>query len=172
MGVYTTQEIQLPVSCKTFNFATGTWTYSANSGIPFLSKSAADETSTVTIPVMLPFMSGQFGVKLKAIKVPIRIATANLDAVIAGTLFRTNYYLAATGGGVDMTATSVSITETGAEVTAAATDRLYTVTISNPDWVHTSTVNLVGYQLSLVLNAATTSAIRVYDAIAVFEVLS
>lgn len=171
MADFLTHEFQLPISCKQFNFATGTWTYAANSGNPYFAKTATDETSTVTIPIMLPFMSNEFGVKLKSIKVPLRITTADLDAVVAGTLTRTNYYKAVAAAGTNMDTTAVTITETGTAVTAAATDRLYTATISSADWVYSSTITVVGYQLNISLNAGASTIIRVYDAIAVYDSL-
>ncbi len=158
----------LPISCKVFNFATGTWTYAANSGNPYFSKGAADETAVVTIPILLPLMRGEVGVQLDKIEVPLRIATADLDAVVAGTLTQANYYKAVAAAGTNMDTTAVTITETGAQVTAAATDRLYTATISSPALTYTSTVTAVGWQLSLSLNAGATSAIRVYDALAYY----
>lgn len=169
MADFKTTEVVLPVSCKVMNFATGTWTYAANSGIPYVAKTATDETSTVTIPIMLPQQSTELGVKLKAIKLPMRITTADLDAVIAGTLYRTNSYLAVAAAGTDQTATSITITETGAQVTAAATDRLYTATVTTPEWSYTSTRTFCGYQLSLSLNAAASTVIRVYDAYVVYD---
>lgn len=169
MADFKIHEMTLPISVKQMNFATGTWTYASNSGIPYVAKNAADETSVVTIPIMLPALRGEIGVKLKSIEVPLRITTADLDAVIAGTLYRTNSYLAVAAGGVDITATSIAITEAGTSVTAAATDRLYVATIPTPDWDFTSTRTKQSYQLNLSLNAGAASIIRVYDAAAIYE---
>ncbi len=169
MADFVVHEVQQPISVKVMDFATGTWAYSANSGNPYFAKTAADTTSIITIPIHLPFISGEHGVKLKAIKIPMRIGTADLDAVIAGTLYRTNYYKAVAAAGTDQDATTVTITETGTQVTFAATDRLYTATVASPDWVYTSTINNVSYHLSISLNAGATTVPRIYDAIAVYD---
>ncbi len=168
MADYMLHQMILPVSCRMFNFATGTWTYSANSGNPFYSKGAADETATVTIPIKLPLLRGEVGVQLDKIELGIRIATADLDAVLAGTLTQANHYKAVAAAGVNMDTTAVTITETGASVTNAATDRLYTATVSSPALTYTSTVTAVSWELQLVINAGATSAIRVYDALAYY----
>lgn len=155
----------LPVSVRSFNFATGTWTYSANSGIPFYSKGAADETAVVTVPIKLPVMRGEVGVQLDKIEIPLRIATADLDAVLAGVLTRCNHYKAVTAAGTNIDTTAVTITETGTAVTNAATDRLYTATVSSPAFSYDGTVTAVSWELQLTINAGATSAIRVYDAL-------
>lgn len=135
-------------------------------------KTAADETSVVSIPIAVPALSGEFGAKIKAIKVPLRIITANLDAVVAGSLYRVNDYLAVAAAGVDITATAVTITETGTAVTAAATDRLYTATVSSPAFDYTSTITRAHYQLDISLNCAATTVVRAYGATVVYDCVS
>jgi hypothetical protein len=164
MADFLTHARQLYIPPSLYKITTGTWTLTSSSGILYQLKTATDETSTVSIPIALPAYAGEFGQKLKSIEVPLRITTADLDAVIAGTLYRVNDYLAVAAAGVDITATSVTITETGAAVTAAATDRLYTATISSPDWVYTSTLTKVHYQLDISLNCGATTVVRAYGA--------
>ncbi len=154
----------IPVT--TFKFTTGTWTTATSGGILSASKSATDETTTVSIPICLDRRDGEIGVKLTSIEVPLRITTADLDAVIAGTLSRVNLK-AVTTAGTNIDATAITITETGTGVTANAADRLYTATISSPAYDFT-TQDECYYQLDLSINAAATTVVKVYSATAKF----
>lgn len=166
---HTVVEKQLPISVKQMNFATGTWTFNNSSGLVFMSKGAADETSTVTIPVHIPRSTAQFGTKLKSVKVPIRVATADLDAAATADIHRIDMDAVVSGATGDAAAVAITETDNGV-VTADANDRLFTVTITSPDWDY-STEATATYVVTLTLNAATTSAIRVYDAYAVYDEL-
>ncbi len=157
-----------PLPLALHMFATGTWTFTANTGIGYWGKSAANETSVLTLPISLPFISGEQGVKLRSIELRHRIATQDLDAVLAGTLYRRNLYLAAAD--TDITATTITGTETGAEVGSDAQDQPpYIFTITDPAWVYSSTITLVDYQFSLSINCGTSTAFRLYSAVAVYD---
>lgn len=171
MADFLTHEMAHFIPASTYKCTTGTWTLTDSSGVLYQLKTATDETSTVTIPIIIPFMRGEFGAKLKSIEVPLRITTADLDAVVAGTLVRVNDYKAVAAAGVNIDTTAVTITETGTAVTAAATDRLYTATVSSPAWVYSSTITKVHYALTLSLNAAASTVIRVYGATAIVDSL-
>lgn len=148
--------------------STGTWTRVTNSGIPYYSKSAAAETAKVTIPIQALSADGAFGGQLTTIDIPVRVATANLVSAPTLTVYRRNASLAVTGAGTNMTASSVTGTLTGATITAAATDRLLRFTVTTPALDY-GTDSKADYVAELTLHAATTSAIRVYDAIAYFQ---
>ncbi len=152
------------VPASQFKATTGTWTLTNSSGILYQLKTATDETSIVSIPFGVPALSGEFGPKLTKIEVPLRITTADLDAVIAGTLYQVNDYKAVAAAGVNIDTTAVTISETGTAVTAAATDRLYTATVTTPAYPLTSTITVIHYQLDLSLNAGATTVIRAYGA--------
>jgi hypothetical protein len=169
-GVVTTpKEIQLPVG--TYITSTGTWTRVTNSGLPYYSKTAAAETAKVVIPVAVDKGALETGTQLTSIAVPVRVATANLVSVPTATLYRRKTSLAVAGAGTNMTASSVTGTVTGAKLTAAATDRLLTFTITTPGWDY-SYDPATTYNLELSFHAATTTAIRVYDAVAYYSVPS
>lgn len=162
-------EKKLYIPPSAYKITTGTWTLTNSSGIMYQLKTAGDETSVVSIPIAIPSVSAEFGQFIKRIEVPLRIITADLDAVVAGTLYRVNDYLAVAAAGVDITATSITITETGTAVTAAATDRLYTATVSSPAWDYTSTITKNHYQLDISLNCGATTVVRAYGATVVYD---
>jgi hypothetical protein len=147
-----------------FKCTTGTWTLTSSSGKLYQAKSAADETPVVSIPIGLPYLVGEFGPKLTKIEVPLRITTADLDAVIAGSLYQVNDYKAVAAAGTNIDTTAITITETGTAVTAAATDRLYTATVTTPAYPLTSTITVVHYQLDLSINCAAGTVLWVYGA--------
>lgn len=154
---------------KIMVFSTGTWTHLTNTGIPYASKAAAAGTSKILIPISLPSKDGQYGIKLTAIKVPIRVATAALVSTPTAELYKREM-LAVAGASADIVASTITITSTGLTLTADAQDRLTTHTISSTEWDYSSSYD-IDYNLILTMNAATTSAIRIYDAIAYYEVL-
>lgn len=148
-------------------FSTGTWTRTTNTGIPVATKTAGAETTKVSIPIDCISQDGQFGVKLTSIKVPIRMATAALVSTPTAVLYKRNN-IAVAAGTTNLVASTVTTTATGLTVTTAATDRLITVTVTTPalDWDSTSDED---YNLQLTFNCATTSALKVYDAVAYFS---
>jgi hypothetical protein len=166
---YKAHEISLPLSVKSFGLTTGTWTLTqSNSGIPKASKSAADETTTISIPIVIPRLSGEFGVRLKKILLPYKATTANFDAVPVTNLYKTNLYKATSGAAANVDATAVSVSNDGV-VTASANDRLLTITVSAPDFDYATGVTHVNYNLDVVLDCAAGTVLTVYDAIAVYD---
>lgn len=160
----------LTIPCSTYKITTGTWTLTSSGGIMYQLKTATDETSVISIPIAIPRRDVEFGGKLIKVEVPLRITTANLDAVIAGTLYRVNQK-AVTAAGTNITSTSLTITETGTGVTADAADRLYTATINDPAF-DLSTQDECHYQLDLSLNCGATTVVRAYNAIATYNHLT
>lgn len=156
--------VNIPVT--TMKFTTGTWTTSTTSGILSATKTATAETAVVSIPICVPRRDGEIGMKLNSIDVPLRITTADLAGVLAGTLYRVNQNAVNTPG-TNITASTLTITETGTSVTANAADRLYTATISIPAYDFT-TQDECYYQLDLSINAASTTVVKVYSAVAKF----
>jgi len=160
---------KMKIPCKNFVTSGGTFTAVAGTGIPYLSKTAANTTSMIAIPIPIlqGHESGQ-GVKLKSVEIPIRLATANADSAPTVTLYRQNM-LAVAGASADITASALTTTLTGATVTADANDRLLTCTVDSPALDY-DTEDKAGYVANLRINAGTSTALRVYDAIAYFEV--
>lgn len=144
--------------------STGTYTNPSNAGLPYLSKSAAAETTKLTIPLSgLIREDVQFGLILDSIEVPVRIATASLVTNPTATLYKRNVK-AVTGAGTDQTASSVTITKTGFTKSAAATDRKLNIAVTTPALDYTSS-NGIDYVLELNFQCATTTALRVYSPI-------
>lgn len=167
-GIVTTPyKKELPVG--SMFTSTGTWTRVTNSGLPYYSHGAAAETTKVVIPIPAPSGSAETGLQLTSIDVPVRVATANLVSVPTATLYRRKSSLAVAAAGTNMVASSVTGTVTGAKLTAAATDRLLTFTVTTPAFDY-ATDSKMTYNLELKFNCATTSAVRVYDAIAYYSV--
>ena len=154
---------------KNFITSGGTWNFVTNAGIPYISKTVADTTTLILIPIDVPqsHESGQ-GVKLKSLDIPIRVATEDLDSTPVVTLYRRNMD-AVTGATADMVASTITCTTAGATVTKDANDRLITLTVDSPALDYDTDAKL-SYFATLRLNAKDSSAIRVYDAIAYFEV--
>jgi hypothetical protein len=169
MADFLTHEKKIYIPPSLYKITTGTWTLTSTSGIIYQLKTATAETSVISIPISIPDLSSEFGTKLKSIKVPLRITTADLSGVAAGSLYLINDYKAVAAAGVNIDTTAVTITEAGTAVTAAATDRLYTATITTPAWDYTSTVTDKHYQLDLSLPCAASTVVRAYGAWAIFD---
>jgi hypothetical protein len=166
---YTTVEKQLPIPLQTMYFATGTWTLTNTSGMIYMLKTATDETSTIITPIHLPRRTASHGVKLKSIKIPVRVTTADLDAAPSSVLYRNDFDLVVAGASGDAAAATITETEDGS-LTADAQDRLYTITVTSPDWDY-DTEATCDYTLVTTVNAAATSVVRVYAPIAVYDEL-
>lgn len=166
-----THAMQRYISPSAYKITTGTWTLTNSSGILYQLKTATAETSVISIPISIDAYAGEFGTKITAIEVPLRITGADLSGVAAGTLYRVDDYLAVAAAGVNITATSITITETGTSVTLAATDRLYTATVTTPAWDYSSTITKCHYQLDLSLPCAASTVVRAYGATVKYESL-
>jgi len=145
------------------------WTLVGTGGICHNAKAAADETQTYTIPINIPRTINVQGIKITKIEVPMRVAVANLDAAMAPTLYRINM-LAVAAANVDITASTITTTD-DTFVAFDANDRLLTVTVTTPIDDLTTQAKC-SYSLNLTLNAASTTTIRVYDAIVYYEELT
>lgn len=155
------------ISAAGFKFTTGTWTVTNGTGFLYALKTANAETNIISIPINLDRRDLELGVKLTSIEVPFRITVADLTSVIVGTLYRNNMK-AVTAGGVNIDATAITGTETGAAVTSAATDRLYTFTITNPAYDF-ATQDECSYQLDLSLVCPASTVVRAYGAVVHFS---
>lgn len=159
-------KVNVPINSA--RFSSGTWTFFTNSGVPYISKTAAVTASRLSLPITIPSVDGEHGVKLKSVEIPIRVATADLDSAPIVTIYRRNM-LAVAGATADLTASAITATTTGATVTSDAQDRLLTVTVDSPALDYT-TEDKATYSIDLYINPDSGSLVRVYDAIAYFEV--
>lgn len=160
---------KVPIPVKSFITSGGTWNFNGNTGIPYLSHTAADDSPVLTIPIPAPSSheAGQ-GSKLTSIDIPIRATTQNFDTVPTVVIYRRNM-LALTDATVDLTATTIPCTVTGATVTADANDRLITATVTTPALDY-DTEDKASYYAVLSLDAGTATVLNVYDAIAYYQV--
>lgn len=158
------------VSLKDLNIATGTWTYTNTSGLLYMLKTAADETSVITF--MLPFArrSDQFGVKLKSVEIPLRVITADLDAAPTAVIYRNDFDLVVAGATGDAATVTIPTTDNGV-VTADSNDRMLTITVTSPDWDFTTEAKC-NYTCSLSLNCAATTVVRIYPPVVNYEAIS
>lgn len=160
---------QVPVSLKDINIATGTWTYTNSSGLLYMLKTATDETSVITFTLPMPRKAGQHGVKLKKVLMPLRVITADLDAVPTCVIYRNDFDSVLVGASGDVSTATITTTDTGV-VTADANDRLLTITVTTPDWDY-GTEAQAQYTCSVSLNCGATTVVRLYPPIVEFEEL-
>ena len=135
------------IPVQQMNFATGTWTLTAaTSNAPqYYGKTATDETSTITIPFALPGYPDLLGAKLQKVVVPMLIGTADLDAVISGTLTQYNIWKAAIRPAQTFTANADSNVLTfGTVALPVGTAVTLTTSGSLPGGLATSTTYYVG----------------------------
>lgn len=164
------QEIRKPIGFAAATIVTGTWTPTFSSGSSFSLKTATAETSNIYIPLSLERNSRFRGVRLKSIDLYVRITTADLSSAPTLTLFRRDYDAVVAGATGDATVVTVPTTN-NAVVTADANDRLWTVTVTNPEW-DLDTEAEATYMLQVTLPCAASTVVRFYHATAVFEQLT
>ena len=160
---------RVPVSLKDLNIATGTWTYTNSSGLLYMLKTAADETSVITYTLPIARRSDQFGIKLIGIYNPIRVTTANLDAAPTSVIYRNDFDLVVAGASGDVTTATITTTNNGV-VTADANDRMLITTVDSPEWDHATEAEC-NYTHSLTLDCAAGTVVRIYPPIVVYDEL-
>ena len=138
------------------HFVTGTWSDAAGQVANTIvkTKAAADETATVTIPIVVPSNgSNKKGTYLKSIDIFFEITAAALDAM-AATLYKVG--LPADGAAI-AAPTSVSFTyDSGHDAAAERVDvdqHTMTLTLDTPAWIDDDDV----YEVSLSVDAAAAS---------------
>ncbi len=144
---------------------TGTWTITRTGGRPRTVKTATAETATISIPIVGLGLSGELGNKVKQIKIPYRATTADLSGAITSTLYQTNANKALAAAGVDIDTTTIPTTNDGV-VTAAATDRMLTITVTNPAFTSGA---LVGLVLDVAFPCAASTVLTIYEPYVIFD---
>jgi hypothetical protein len=127
--------MQQVISPLLFHFVTGTWTHAAGNvaHTVVLQKSAAAETSTVTIPLAVPGnASNEKGSKIASIEIDYEILTAAATSITA-----TVWKIARGADGAVAVATQVTATQdlTAATDAADVDQHALTVTITTPEYV-------------------------------------
>lgn len=170
---YNTHQVRQPISTKSMNLVTGTWTNTHTLGaVPFWVRTVATSNQVGVLSFTVPqkHYDGEFGLYLKAIEIPMLIPTQCLTAVLNGHVYRINSYLAATTAAASITGTSIPLTQTGTSATVfAATTRLYTATITTPAYSYSSTITKCHYNFQMCIPAACTTAVKIYDAYAIYD---
>lgn len=158
------------IPVKSMITSVGTWTAYTNTGIPYilLATTASARTPTVSIPIEIDSTDGQHGVKLTSIEIPVRFGIANLATAPTLTLYRRNM-LAVAGAGTNLSASSITGTKTGLTATKATTDRLLTFTVTTPALDYT-TEDKASYALQLWFSTGASTTVRIYDAIAYYDI--
>lgn len=158
---------RLVIPLENMVFTTGTWAFTEGSGDFYMLKTAADSTTTLTYSLPLPRRSGEIGVKPRAIINRVRITGANLDNAPTSTLYRVDLDAVNAGATGNSTITTVTTAFDGV-VTLDAEDRLWTTTVSAPDWDYATEAECY-YNHRLTLDGGASTVIRVYPAIVVYE---
>jgi hypothetical protein len=142
-------------------FSAGTWADAVASNVWCKSRSAADASFTIAIPLLLPSNSAALkGAYLQSIDVWYSIATAAADDFATTAL----YADALAASGTANTAASITVTLDAAHDTAAerkaAGDHRLTLTLSTPVWVDHD----AAYHVELVVDAAATTVFKLFGA--------
>jgi hypothetical protein len=142
-------------------FSAGTWADAVASNVWCKSRSAADASFTIGLPLLLPSNSAALtGAYLQSIDVWYSIATAAADDFATVAL----YSDALAASGVANTAAAVTVSLDAAHDTAAerkATgDHKMTLTLSTPVWVNSD----AAYHLELGVDAAATTVFKLFGA--------
>jgi hypothetical protein len=164
--VHDTQIAQFipPTIC---HFVTGAWTDAAGATANTIAKvkAAADETATVTIPIVIPSNAAALkGSKLVSIDIWWEVATAALDALSANIFLVT---LPANGSAAAAPESQTFTYDTGHDTGAeriTLDEHKMTLTITTPFWIDDDQYVSVG----LSVNAAATSVFRLLGAVAHF----
>jgi hypothetical protein len=142
-------------------FSAGTWADAVASNVWCKSRTAADASFTIAIPVLLPSNAAALkGTYLKSIDVWYSIGTAAADDFASVAL----YADALPASGSAVTAAAVAVTLDAAHDTAAerkaAGDHKLTITLSTPVWID----NNAAYHVELLVDAAATTVFKLFGA--------
>jgi len=142
-------------------FSAGTWADALASNVWCKSRTAADASFTIGIPVLLPSNSAALkGACLQSIDVWYSIATAAADDFASVSLYADT--LAASGtanSAAAVTATLDAAHDTAAERKATGEHKL-TLTLATPVWVD----HEAAYHIELVVDAAATTVFKLFGA--------
>ena len=148
------------------HYVTGTWSDAAGAvtGTIVKVKAAADNTATVTIPILVPSCSiTSTGSKLVSVEVDYEVQTAAMDAVSAAINKVTRG-----ANGADAVVASVAFSyDTGHDTAGeriAVDEHRMTLTITTPTWLDNDDYYLV----QLTMDAAATSVLHILGAVANF----
>jgi hypothetical protein len=142
----------------------GTWTPTLASNVYSDNRTAADSAFNLFVPILIPGNSVALqGSKLNSVELFYSIGTAACDAVATVELEKCSVSSAGAVTGAAVTVTLNAAEDTDAERLAVANHRVI-VTVTTPEWVD----NDVYYALYVTFDAASTSVVKLYGAVANF----
>ncbi len=146
-----------------FEMSAGTWAVTESSSVVSNDRTAADASVTVLVPIKMPSNSKALkGAKLTSIDVGYLIATAAADDFATVELEKTTVgadNVAASGSAPDITIDAAH--DTAAE-RKAADDHTMTITLDDPEFLDDGDC----YWLKMVIDAAATTVLKFYGAVA------
>jgi hypothetical protein len=150
-----------------FDFSAGTWAQAIASNVVSMNKSAADESFTAIIPILIPSNSVALkGAKLLSIDVWYSIGTTLADDFATVELEKVTLAADDTAPtGAAVTTTCDAGHDSAAERKAVDDDHCMTVTITTPAWVDDGDA----YYLQLVVDCAAGTVFKFFGARANFE---
>jgi hypothetical protein len=142
----------------------GTWTATLANNILSDNRTAADAAFNLFVPILVPGNSVALqGVKLTSVELLWDTSVAALDGVATVELERVTITAAGAASGAAVAVTVDSTNDTTAKRLTLASHRM-TVSITTPEWVD----NDVYYVLYVTFDAAATSVVKLYGAVANF----
>lgn len=148
-----------------FAKAGGTWTIGVSSNVVAETRSTADSSFAVYLPIILPSSDGyRQGSYLKSIDVMYKIAGAAADDFSAPVLHKMTMANGVAATGAEVTTTLDAGHDTAAERLAVATHKM-TVSLATPEWIDDNYM----FWLQLSIDAAASTSFSLYGAILNFE---
>jgi len=148
-----------------FGKAGGTWTLGVSSNVVAETRSTADSSFALYLPIVLPSSEAyRQGTYLKAIDVMYKIAGAAADDFSAPVLNKMTVSSAGAATGEAVTTTLDSGHDIAAERLAVGSHRM-TVSLATPEWMDDNCV----YWLQLAIDAAASTSFSLYGAVLNFE---
>ncbi len=142
----------------------GTWTTTLASNVLSHNRTAADAAFNLFVPIRVPGNSVALkGARLESIELLWDTSVAALDGVATVELEKQTVTAAGVVSGATVTQTQDSTNDTTAKRLTLASHRMK-VTLTTPEWVD----NDVYYVLYVTFDAAATSVVKLYGAIANF----
>ena len=150
-----------------FGYTAGTWTVTVATNVVCNVRTAGDASFTALVPVKIPSNTVELkGARLKSIDVWYKIGTAAADDFATVTLEKMNLKVdASVVTGAAVTAVTIDTAHNTDAKRLAQGDHKMTVTLDTPVWV----LPTEQYWLTLIVNAALTTAFRFFGASANYE---
>lgn len=148
-----------------FGKAGGTWTLGVSSNVVAETRSTADSSFALYLPIILPSSEAyRQGSYLKSIDVMYKIAGAAADDFSDPVLHKMTMANGVAATGAAVTTTLDAAHDTAAERLAVATHKM-TVSLATPEWIDDNYM----FWLQLSIDAAASTSFSLYGAVLNFE---